>query len=136
MYKKRTQLDWPWILTEVLNNWDDARKEGDHFFSPSVNIKEDENGYTLYLLAPGYDKKDFSIDLENNILSISAEAKMADENSTWVRREWALGAFKRKFTLKDNVDTKKISAKYENGVLQISLLKREIKPTKTEITVI
>lgn len=130
-------LDWPWSLTEALNNWGTEVKEGvENFFSPDVNIKEDETGYTLYLLAPGYEKKDFSINVENNILSISADAKRADEKSTWVRKEWALGAFKRKFTLKENVDTKKISARYENGVLEVLILKREVKQTKTEITVI
>jgi len=137
MHKKRMTLDWPWSLTEALNNWGEEVKEGaENFTSPRVNIKEDESGYTIHLLAPGYEKKDFSITVENNILSISSEAKMGNENSSWIRREWSLGAFKRKFTLKDNVDTKRITAKYENGVLEVTILKREVKPTKTEITVI
>jgi len=137
MYKKRLTLDWPFNFNEALTTFaQDARElVEDRMSAISVNISEEEKFYKIYVLAPGWEKKDFKIGIENNILSISAEAKLRDENVTWLKKEWGIGAFTRKFTVKDNVDTKSISAKYENGILEISLAKTEQKAIKSEITV-
>ena len=137
MYKKRLSVDWPFGLGDVLTTWaQDARElVEDRTSSIQVNISEDSKGYKIYVLAPGWEKKDFTVGIENGILTISAEAKLRDENITWIKKEWGIGAFTRKFSVKDNVDTKSIFAKYENGVLEISLAKKEEKSIKNEIEV-
>jgi len=137
MYKKRLSATWPLGLGDVLTTFaQDARElVEDRTSAILVNISEDSKGYKIYVLSPGWEKKDFKVGIENGILSISAEAKLRDENITWLKKEWRLGAFNRTFTVKDNVDTKSISAKYENGVLEISLTKKEEKSIKSEIEV-
>jgi HSP20 family protein len=96
---------------------------------PAVNIEEQEDKYSLELAAPGKTKKDFSIELDNDLLTISSEIK--EENKTenkernFTRREFSYESFKRSFTLPETVDTSKIKASYKNGVLILDLPKRE-----------
>ena len=137
MYKRKLTADWPWSLTDTISKWGAEAKElvENYLVSPSVNITESEDAYNIYMLAPGWEKKDFSINVEKGILSISAEGKSTDENTKWLRREWGLGEFTRKFTLKENTDPKKVTAKYENGVLEITIQKIEIKSPKSEIKI-
>lgn len=107
-----------------------------HF--PPVNITDNTNNYLVELLVPGYAKADFKVKLEENILTISAEQKQADlvEGSKMVRKEFSLKAFKRSFTLDDKMDTENISAKYENGLLQLTLPKKEeVKPEVKDINI-
>ncbi len=95
---------------------------------PSVNIKEDENGYEVEVAAPGLDKNDFRIELDNQILSISSEKKIEDETKEgqqFTRREFSYQSFSRSFTLPNTVDHEKIAAKYANGILRIEIPKRE-----------
>ena len=100
---------------------------------PSVNILEKEKEFNLELAAPGFEKKDFKIELENGILHISVEKReeKKDEKENYHRREFSYRAFSRKFTLPENVLADKIDAKYENGILKLMLPKKEasvIKP--------
>jgi HSP20 family protein len=103
-------------------NW-----RNDAFAFPPVNISENEGNYQLQLAAPGYDKADFNLNLEGNLLSISAEKKTEtkDENSKHIRKEFGYKSFNRSFTLDENIDSAKISAKYENGILYVELPKVE-----------
>ena len=99
---------------------------------PAVNIKEDDNGFHVEVAAPGLSKEDFNVEVENDILTISSEKESKDnvENSNYMRREFSYSSFKRTFTLPENVvDVDKVKASYNNGVLNISLPKREeVKP--------
>jgi HSP20 family protein len=98
---------------------------------PSVNIKETEKEFILEMAAPGLERKDFKIEVENNVLSISAEKEEKKEEKTedYTRKEFAYNSFSRTFTLPDNVK-ENIDAKYENGILMIAIPKKEITPVK------
>src|SRR5262249_47186743 len=76
-----------------------------HRSHPPVNIVEGKDGFKLELLAPGYTKEDLKLNVENDMLTISAEKKSRtlDENERWTRREFGHSAFKRSFRLPDNV---------------------------------
>lgn len=96
---------------------------------PAVNIQENEDAFTVEVAAPGKTKEDFKIELNNDVLTISSEERKEDETSSnngkYTRREFSYSTFKRAFGLPETVDSEKIAASYKNGVLEISLPKRE-----------
>ena len=95
---------------------------------PPVNIVEKNEAYHIELAAPGMEKADFNVKLENNLLTISTEKKeeKAVENEKMIRKEFSYKAFKRSFTLDEKIDAGNISAKYECGILKLDLPKKEI----------
>jgi len=92
-----------------------------------VNIRETEKAYLLELVAPGMDRQDIKVNMDDQLLTISAEKKTntQQENERVVRREYAFRSFTRSFTLDDSIDTERIQAKYDNGVLHLELPKKE-----------
>lgn len=96
---------------------------------PAVNIKETEITFVLELAAPGKNKTDFNIELNDNVLTISSEAKQEkeenDSDGKYTRKEFSYASFKRAFTLPEIVNVAAINATYENGVLHITLPKRQ-----------
>lgn len=96
-----------------------------------VNIRENQDDFSLEVVAPGHAKEDFKIEVSDNVLHISFEAKKEAEeekqisSSKIVRQEFMLHSFKRSFKMGQKVDVDKISAKYENGILFLSLPKKE-----------
>jgi len=103
-----------------------------------VNVKETDNAYLLEIVAPGMDKKDFKVNIDNSILTISAEKKLEnkDENHRHVRREFNYKSFTRSFTVDDTIQSDNIQARYENGVLFIELPKKEeVKIAPKEISI-
>lgn len=96
---------------------------------PSVNIRETEKDYVLELAAPGFDRKDFTVELENNLLTIAAEKKEEKEDA-YSRREFSYTSFSRSFQLPENTTDDKVDARYENGVLLLSIPKKEVQPPK------
>ncbi|NQY05085.1 MAG: Hsp20/alpha crystallin family protein [Flavobacteriaceae bacterium] len=93
---------------------------------PSVNIKTDDDGFTVEMVAPGFNKADFKIDLKDNKLTISSEKENTKEdNSTYSRREFSYASFSRTFTLPKTADDENIKAKYESGILSVFIPKRE-----------
>ncbi|HTN21727.1 MAG TPA: Hsp20/alpha crystallin family protein [Pelobium sp.] len=94
---------------------------------PAVNVSETENAFILDLAAPGLKKEDFKIALEKDVLTISADVKNEtnEEGAKFNKREFSYHAFSRSFNLPDLVDHGNIEASYENGVLQISIPKKE-----------
>ncbi|GAA3555577.1 Hsp20/alpha crystallin family protein [Snuella lapsa] len=94
---------------------------------PKVNIKEETDAYVVEMAVPGLKKTDFHINLENNILSISAELKETNggEDGGYTRREFGYSSFKRAFTLPETVEEGKIRANYSEGILNVYLPKRE-----------
>ena len=104
-----------------------------------VNVKETEKSYQLEVVAPGFEKTDFKINLDQNLLTISAEKKdeVKDENQKQIRREYSYRSFKRSFTLDEKIDATNIEASYINGVLTLNLPKKEVvKASATEIVII
>jgi len=103
-----------------------------------VNIIETEKSYSLDVVAPGFEKTDFRINLEQNVLTISVEKKeeQKQENGKHIRREYNFKSFKRSFTLDEKIDATGIDAQYVNGVLTLNLPKKEIvKPAAQEINI-
>ena len=103
-----------------------------------VNVKETEKSYRLEVVAPGFDKNDFKIELDKDLLTISAEKKdeVMEENQQFLRREYSHGTFKRSFTLDEKIDATKIDATYINGVLVLNLPKKEtVKAPATAIAI-
>ena len=102
--------------------------------APAVNVREHEDGFEVEVAAPGFNKKDFHIEVDNDLLTISSvkEAKNEEskDNGRYTRREFGYTSFKRSFALPENtVNTEKIKARYEDGILYISMPKlEEVKP--------
>ena len=103
---------------------------------PSVNIMDTENSFEIEVAAPGMAKKYVKVELNNNILTISSENEDSkeDENQNYTRKEFSFQSFLRSFRLPENkVDGNKINAKYKNGILLVSLPKKEeakLKPVR------
>lgn len=106
--------------------------------SAPVNIRENEKAYTIEVFAPGMDKGDFKVNMDNNLLTISAEKKSETnkEGERMVRKEFTYRSFARTFTLDETIQSDNIQAKYENGVLLIEIPKKEeIKIQPKEINI-
>jgi len=94
---------------------------------PAVNILENKDGFNLELAAPGMNKSDFKLQMNNNLLTITGQKESnKEENETqYTRKEFSFSSFERSFTLPNAVNSDKISAAYENGVLKINIPKKE-----------
>lgn len=105
---------------------------------PRVNILEDEKTYKLEILVPGYAKDELKLNLEQDVLSISAElgANEVDGDQRFTRREFSVHAFSRSFHLPELVDGEAISAEHKNGVLTVNIPKKtEAKPVPKPISI-
>lgn len=115
-----------------------ARSGGSAYsFVPRVDILEEDKSFEIHVAVPGVNKDDFKIDLNDNYLTISGERKNSREKkeNNFHSVEIQYGTFSRSFTLPENVDTNGISAKYVNGILEVSIPKDEKKAVKTTIKV-
>lgn len=118
---------------------------GDDFFTkeyashvPAVNISEEKDRYNMELAAPGFEKDDFKIELNKGMFTVSAQHKTEKETKekTFSRKEFNYGSFQRNFSLPEEINEDAIVAKYENGILKISLPKKEeAKKEKKEIKI-
>jgi HSP20 family protein len=102
---------------------------------PAVNISEDEKNYSVDVAAPGFKKEDFKINVENDMLTISAENKSDTREGNgkeYSRREYSYSSFTRSFHLPDNAKDDAIAAKYTDGILKIAIpkTKEQQKATK------
>ncbi len=99
---------------------------GKRFSDPAANIIENNDAFILDIAAPGMKKDDFKINLENNILNISAEFEdqKREDGKNYTRKEFYYGSFNRAFTLPKTIDLEGIKADYTDGILQITLPKR------------
>ncbi|MCU0450315.1 MAG: Hsp20/alpha crystallin family protein [Bernardetiaceae bacterium] len=104
---------------------------------PAVNIHETATAFEVHVAAPGLEKGDFNIELAHDVLKVSAQKEVTNEEKTEdkvLRREFAYTSFQRSFSLPKNVESEQINATYTDGVLKITLPKKETavaKPTKT-----
>jgi HSP20 family protein len=115
-----------------------ARSGGSAYsFVPRVDIFEEENAFEIHVAVAGMKKDDFKIDLNDNYLTISGERKFSKEKKENNYRliETQYGTFSRSFTLPENVDASKINAKYNDGILEITIPKDEKKVLKQTIKV-
>ncbi len=111
-----------------LFDWSNKNFSSTNTTIPAVNIKAGDDSFEVEMVAPGFEKSDFKIDLNNNLLTISSEKKVENElkeGEQFTKREFSYQSFSRSFTLPDTADNEKITAKYENGILSISIPKKE-----------
>ncbi len=97
--------------------------------NPGVNIKETPGSYLIEVAAPGLKKENFSLEMEKNVLTVSAEVEKREEETKsegkFTRREYNYHSFSRSFTLPQSAEGEKISAVYTDGVLSVSIPKKE-----------
>ena len=96
-------------------------------YVPSVNIAERKDDFRIELAAPGYTREDFKVEHDNGVLTISSEKKneKSDTDDRYTRQEFSYASFKRTFSLPEYVDADKISAEYKNGLLMLTIPKKE-----------
>lgn len=103
---------------------------------PAVNISEDDKSFCVDIVAPGFKKEDFKVNVEDDMLTISAEVKSdkteEDKNKQYTRREYSSSSFTRSFKLPDNATDDNISAEFNEGILKLTIPKSEqqVKATK------
>jgi len=118
----------PWF-NDVFDSLFNDSVPNDRFITktPAVNIAETENEFQIELAVPGLKKEDFKINIEKNVLSISAEKKTenAEETKKYSKREYSYVSFVRNFTLPQAADQANISAAYVDGILTVSVAKKE-----------
>lgn len=112
-------------------------RTGGSTFVPKVDILESEKAFELQVAAPGLSKEDFKIEVNENVLTVSGERKFKDEKKekNFYSLETNYGSFSRSFSLPENVDSTKIAARYNNGILELTLPKDEKKVLKSTIQV-
>ncbi len=120
------------LFSRDLMDWSNFNFSPTNTTLPAVNIRETKDDFLIEVAAPGLDKKDFKVNLENNQLVISSEhkeEKKSDEEN-YTRREFSYQSFQRSFTVDERqVEGDKITAKYCDGILCITLPKKEeVKP--------
>lgn len=135
-YKHKKHQAWKKErMQRKMEHWAKLRGWANGFNAPPVNILELDEGYELHLFAPQLNKEDFKISVVDNLLTIAVEKQKTAEGN-WKRREYEAGDFSRQFELDEKIDTTSITAKYREGVLQVSLKKLEgFETSRSEITV-
>ncbi len=105
-----------------------------NYNTPAVNIVEDDNEYKIEVAVPGMSKKDFNINLEDDVLTISREQNenKEEDNLRYMRREFSYSTFKRSFQLPDTVDQENIKASHDSGIISIHLPKKKEDVQKTQ----
>jgi len=128
----RYQNHLPSLLDRFFNteleNWSRNNFSDTNTTLPSVNIKETADAFEVEVAAPGFDKSDFNIELNNGVLTISSEKQISEEvkdDERIARQEFSYQSFTRSFTLPELVEDEKITAKYKNGILTINIPKKE-----------
>ena len=130
LIKRESFPVFPQLLDDFFNmDWGFKNNSMTNTTLPAVNIVESNEAFTVEMAAPGMNKEDFHIELDNEILTISSEREIRnelEENDKFTRREFSYQSFKRTFQLpKSVVDDAKIQAKYENGILHVIIPKKE-----------
>ena len=117
------------FFSREIFDWKNSNFSNTSTTIPAVNIKETPEHYEVEVAAPGMTKKDFNLELDGNILTISSERQSQreeNESERYSLREFRYQSFQRTFTLqKEVVDVEKIEAKYENGILRLLIPKKE-----------
>ncbi len=123
-----------WVRNMMPDNfWNGKRSE------PALNIKETDDNFEIELAAPGFEKKDFDVTIEDGCLNIQAEKSTSDEQKedSYTRREFSYNSFQRSLQLPESIKQEAIKAKYEDGILSFSLAKKEeakkLPPKKVQI---
>jgi HSP20 family protein len=118
----------PSVFDDFFKPWNEwfSDKKGMMSTVPAVNIKESDGKYLVMLAAPGLKKEDFHIDVDANLVTISAgtASEKEEKEDQFTRKEYNYNSFARTFTLPENIERDKIEAMYENGELKLVLPKK------------
>lgn len=127
---RKTRTSWPNLFDRFLSDdylpgffdWDGGRS------IPAVNITEGKKDYRVEVAAPGLTKNDFKVSLDDNVLTISSEKEAGNETKEedFLRKEFSYSSFSRCFTLPETADAEKIKASHKDGVLSITIPKKEV----------
>lgn len=110
-----------WLTNDWLQPYSFENKQ-----LPAVNIQEMDQAFLVELVAPGLKKEDLQVEVEKDVLSIASEAEgKTEETGRYTRKEYNFASFRRTFSIPESVDSKKIDALYSEGVLTVTLPKRE-----------
>jgi HSP20 family protein len=122
----------PSVFDDFFKPWNEWLTTGNNtigrsFNMPAVNVEEQTDEYIMTVAAPGMKKEDFTIELYENILTISSEKEVnkEDEDAKYTRKEYNYTSFSRSFTMPDEVNCEAIVATYDNGILKVSVPKKE-----------
>jgi len=109
---------------KFFNQLNSTNCNGNH---PAVNVSEEDKVYTIEVAAPGIARKDFNLEIENDVLTISTEKKENEDEKkqNFLRREFNYQTFKRSFQLPESIDQEQIKATHEAGILTLTLPKKE-----------
>lgn len=133
----KTSDRFPSVFDDFFKPWNEWFTNGGLLSKPmnipAVNVVENQNEYKVSMAAPGLKKADFHIDVEGNMLTISSEKEETKEekDEQYTRKEFSYSSFSRSFSVPEDVKQDKIEAVYEEGILKISLPKREDAKTKS-----
>jgi HSP20 family protein len=120
--------------TLVRDNRSNERSQREQFVAPTASVVESGDGYTLHVEMPGVNKEGLEISVENNELTITGRRSMPNIDGTVLHRESRRENFQRTFELDPSIDTGKINAKIDQGVVTLTLPKAEhVKPRKINV---
>ena len=129
-YSRRRNQDWlPSIFNEFFNDDFMGLTPAKQFASPAVNVIENEKDYTLELAAPGMTKNDFNVRLENDnelVISLQKKDEKKEEKKNYLRREFSYASYQQTFVIPEEVNIEAIVAAMNDGVLTITLPKKEV----------
>ena len=118
-------FDDDWLQARFARDW-----------TPAINVVENEDNYEIEVAAPGMKKKDFNVSIENGVLTVHGmtEKEEEEKNRNFTRREFSTRSFTKSFTLPENVDEEAMKAKYDDGILHLTIAKTEkVLPPKKEV---
>ena len=125
---RRNNLLFPSLMNDLFpTDWMGGVDGFKNATVPAVNIKETESGFGLEVLAPGMKKDDFHVEIDNDVMTISAEVEHSEETKEegYTRREFSSSSFRRSFTLPETIEVDAIKADYQDGILRLNLPKKK-----------
>jgi len=122
-------------LDDFFGSVENVNNQRNKYNTPAVNIAENENNFQIEFAAPGFSKADFSINLDNDVLTVKSEKTINEESTkvNYTRKEFNFSGFQRSFTLPESADSENIKAEYKDGILNIEIPKKEeakVKPAR------
>jgi len=119
----------PVFFNDLFDGFLPAYTSENSYNSVAVNVEENDNEYRIEVAAPGLEKADFKVTVNEGVLTVSSEKKSEkeDKNGNYIRHEFGYNSFSRSFSLPEETDAEKISAKHKNGVLSVTIPKAEVK---------
>ncbi len=126
---RKSRATMPSLIDEFFGRdlMDSILSERTGVSTPAINVIESTDDFQIEVAAPGLDKQDFKIDLDNNVLTISSEKELKNEekDGRYMRREFSYSSFTRSFSLPEAVNAEKIKANHKDGILRITIPKRD-----------